>query len=155
MNNIFFKTRSEDIPYLYNLVENYFQAINARVNNTNVKHQSSIVSRTDEIEMVNEIAPKILKNKPFKGLSFQNAAMIIFRALRSRNIAKKTILFYSDRKQVKESELYKKKMKELEEKALKLSPEVEGRSVLIENQMVYISIYYVLFNIYNNYITNI
>ena len=64
--NIFFKTRSEDIPYLYNLVENYFQAINARVNNTNVKHQSSIVSRTDEITMVNEIAPKILKNKPFK-----------------------------------------------------------------------------------------
>ena len=95
------------------------------------------MSRNDEIEIVREIAPQILTNtNTVKGISFTIAAKIIHRALKSRKIAKKKILLYEERKKVKESDLYKSKMKELEHKALQLSPEVEERSVMIENQSV-------------------
>ena len=60
------KTNSEDIPYLYNLVENYFEAVNSKINKLpRKKHETSIVPRNVEIDLVNSLAndPNVLKKK--------------------------------------------------------------------------------------------
>ena len=88
--------------------------------------------------MITNLASDVLnpKKELKKSLSFDSASFVISRALRSRSIARRTILLYKERKLIKESEQYKQKMKELESKPLKLAPQVEGRSILIKNQIV-------------------
>ena len=68
-----------------------------------------------------------------KHISFRTAAKIICKTLNHR-----TILLTGDKKIIKESRLFKQRRQEYIAKSLKLSPEVEGRSVLIQNEEVYL-----------------
>lgn len=75
------KTNSEDIPYLYNLVENFFEAVNSKINKLpRKKHETSIVPRNVEIDLVNSLAndPNVLKKKSAlkKNISFENASFV-------------------------------------------------------------------------------
>ena len=63
-------------------------------------------------------------------------AQIIARTLKTRRIAKRNIILYKERKLIKESPLFKEKIKELETKSLMMMPQCEGRSIIIENQEV-------------------
>ena len=80
---MFIKINSESIPYLYNLVENYFQAINDKKNNLpEKKHKISIVARSAETALIKELAPRVLnknqKPKLNRTISLDNASLVSF-----------------------------------------------------------------------------
>jgi hypothetical protein len=61
---------------------------------------------------------------------------IITKALKSRECARRKILFYKERKLIRDSPLFKERMQELESKSLMWKPRVEGRSIIINDQEV-------------------
>jgi hypothetical protein len=77
-----FKISSESIPFLYNLVENYFQAVNDKKNNVpDKKHKIPIISRSVEAALINELAEKVLKNEKKRlkrTISVENASLVSF-----------------------------------------------------------------------------
>lgn len=96
------------------------------------------MSRNAENNLLHQLADHVLKRKPVvkKNMSFDSASMIITKALKSGRVARRTILLYKDRKQIRESNQYKQKLKELESKPLKLAPQCEQRSILIKDSDV-------------------
>lgn len=80
--------------------------------------------------------PEVLPAKSFlkleieTKLSFRMVAMIVIKTLKQRKC-----ILYSDRQTIKQSEKYKNQMKEYEMKMLKLAPQIEGRSRLINDEV--------------------
>ena len=66
-------------------------------------------------------------------LSFRTAAILIVKLMKRR----KKGLLQHDKQLIKQSTAYKKIMKGLEEKFIKLAPEIEGRSIKIESPQVF------------------
>ena len=60
-------------------------------------------------------------------LNFSSAAMLLTKVISHKNKA----LTRNQRAIIKQSAVYKNKMKELEEKSMKLAPECEGRIICI------------------------
>ncbi len=69
-------------------------------------------------------------------VKFKMLKQIITKALKSRECARRKILFYKERKLIRDSPLFKERMQELESKSLMWKPRVEGRSIIINDQEV-------------------
>ena len=76
-------------------------------------------------------------------ISFRTASIIVTKALKHR----KKVLLKHEKDIIKQNVKYKKIVNDLEAKFLKLAPEVEGRSIKIENDEVIASIFIVLLKI--------
>ncbi|CAF0939692.1 unnamed protein product [Brachionus calyciflorus] len=131
----------ENIPVLYNLVENHFKTIGILKRNTSFhKFRSSIVP----LVIVNRLMHKISQDPSVQledsqspsdtpRINFYNAALIVTKVLSHRQ----KILSRKQRSQIKQTEKYKKKMAEYEERSMKLAPKVEGRIICIKDQEHY------------------
>jgi hypothetical protein len=133
----------ENIPVLYNLVQNHFKTISKlKKNQTLVKFRSSIVPLCIVNRLINRLShdPDVLPpaesiEKPDKiepKLNFYNAAFLITRVLQ----AKQRSLSRRERLIIKQSEKYKQKIKEFEEKSMQLAPQLENRIVIIRDEEV-------------------
>jgi 5'-nucleotidase len=140
------KIDSEDIPVLYNLVENHFQTIN-KLKSTKRRHRfrSSIVplfivnkllqSLSSNPDVINQNAnqPKSPSTHPFPKLNFHNAAFIVTRMLSFKD----RVLSKQERRIIRQSELFKKQIEEYESESIKLAPRVEGRITCIRDEAHY------------------
>ena len=132
----------ENIPVLYNLVENHFKTILKLKNQSLVKFRNSIVPLCTVNRLINKLSydPEVLPQaesmeKPDKivsKLNFYNASFLITRVLQ----AKQKILSRRERLIIKQSEKYKQKIKEFEEKSMQLAPQLENRIVVIRDEEV-------------------
>lgn len=116
-------------------------------------NRQSIVPLITVNRLINNLSkdPEILKNKtnesPKKSptkMNFHNAVNVVSKIL---HLYKSASLSRKDRITIKESEQYKQKMKEYEEKSMKLEPMVENRIVCIKNEEVLIFIKNIFINI--------
>ena len=150
------------MPFLYQLVENHFGIIKQLKSNSDLLSvdsrsfkdadktakavNMSINSMLLVPRVIMESIMKKLANdpevRPLGGgtkelalrdnkLTFKVVALIIVNTLKSRNV-----LLKSDKKMIKGHQKFKEQMAEYEKNRLKLAPEVEGRSILIQNEAV-------------------
>lgn len=125
------------------LVENYFKQIHKneqeKAAEEKNRYKSSIIPRFLISCLIQSLSkdpevlpPKTLlpanENKP--KLSFRMAALIVMKTLRRRDV-----ILYKDKQQIKQSDKYKQKIREYEEKILKMAPQIEGRSKLIDEEV--------------------
>lgn len=135
----------ENIPVLYNLVENHFKTVaKLKQNRTLQKFRSSLVPLVVVNRLINNLSedpnilPEDLKSTEspavnHQKLNFANAAYLISRVLSH----KQKILSRKQRMHIKQSEKYKEKMNEYEERSLMLAPQVENRIICIRDQQVF------------------
>lgn len=128
---------------LYNLVENHFKTITKLKSGfVHQKFRSSIVPLFLINQLIHKLSqdPNIMHDRreeeddpiPTPKLNFHNAAMLISRMLSHKN----KILSKIERRRIKQSDDYKKKLKEYEERAMELAPQIENRIVCIRDQEV-------------------
>jgi hypothetical protein len=136
----------ENIPMLYSMVENHFKTVNKLKENRSLeKFRCSIVPLVLVNRLINTLSddPSILpvrendspvnSSANLQTMNFPSAALIITKLLSQKH---KAALSRKDRIKIKQSDKYKKKIKEYEEESMKLEPRVEGRIVLIRDQQV-------------------
>lgn len=130
---------------LYNLVENHFKTIaKIRSGQVHQKFRASIVPLFLVNRLIIKLSedPKIMDDEDdtlaMPKLNFQNAALLISRMISHKN---KT-LTKMQRRRIKQSEDYKKKLKEYEERAMELAPKIENRIVCIRDQEVLLDTIY-------------
>ena len=127
------KIDSENIPSLMSLAEIFFEEVKAKEENK--KGRPLFVSRNFEKILIEQISEEIFSDGDEVKrltLSFHGAARLINQTLKQKN----RLLTYKQRKMVKETDKYKQIMSELENKAKRLAPIVEGRSIQITSQKV-------------------
>jgi hypothetical protein len=137
---------------LFNVVENHFKTVDslkkAMSNSESRLHRfrPSLVPLVVRDKLINELSedPSVLNEKQkaemskqnshehLRKLNFHKAANFIMRILSHRN----RVLSKKHRQIIIQSEKYRVAMKDLEEKSLKLAPQVEGRIILIQNHEV-------------------
>lgn len=123
---------------MYNLVENHFKTISVLTQNKEIqKFRSSIVPLAIVDRLINHLSedPSVLtEDSPHsvQKLDFHNAAFLITKVLKYKH---KT-LSRKQRLQIKQSEQYKQKISEYEEKSMKLAPQIEKRIICIRDQKV-------------------
>lgn len=132
------------------LVENYFKQI--QKNESAKNNGSSSQDASKENRYTSAIIPRFLlnclitnlsrdpevlppkailpENERRPKLSFRMAAFIVMKTLKKRDV-----ILHKDKQQIKSSDKYKQKIKEYEEKILRMAPEVEGRSLLIDDEV--------------------
>lgn len=106
-----------------------------------IHNRQSIVPLITVNRLINNLSqdPEVLKKKtdsPNKSptkMNFHSAVNIVSKIL---HLYRTASLSRKDRITIKESEQYKQKMKEYEEKSMKLEPIVENRIVCIKNEEV-------------------
>lgn len=131
----------ENIPMLITMVENHFKTIRElKENRAMDKFRCSIVPLAviDRLMLkVSEEDPSVLADEEqaapaasnWQKLNFHNAAFLITRLVSHKQKA----LTRKERIKIKQSDKYKKKMKEYEEESMRLAPKVEGRIVCIKS----------------------
>ena len=128
---------------MHTLVENHFKAVKLlnhdKTCTTTTSHRCCIVPRVISNTLIKELSHDQEVLAPFESqrldspkLSFRTASILILKLMKRR----KKVLLQADKQIIKRSIKYRKKMRDLEEKYLKLAPEIEGRSVKIENSDV-------------------
>ncbi|RMZ95272.1 hypothetical protein BpHYR1_044968 [Brachionus plicatilis] len=141
--NIFFSLKnisSENIPFLYTLVENYFKTINS-IKNTSAHtedkvHRPQIVAKVKINNLITncskdpEVLPrqKITCHERTNKLTFRFVAQFVLKTLKYRNF-----LLYKEKKTIKLSEKFRASLKTFENKSLDMSPECENRSIQIKD----------------------
>ena len=129
----------ENGPQLINLMENHFKTINQIQNHESTSHRPSIVSLAQRNKLIVELSKqknlKIEKgvdhsnqnNHHHHHISFHSAAVFITRTLSDYHNAVLRLLTHDQIAHVKESEEYKSKMQEFEEKSMALAPAIDNR----------------------------
>jgi hypothetical protein len=79
----------------------------------------------------------------YKKLHFKIVAQIVINVLKARNV-----LIKSDRRVIKTHNKFHEQMQKYEAKCLRLAPEVEGRSIQINNEAVIIILINFAFSIF-------
>jgi len=130
----------ENIPILYNLVQNHFKTIsNLKIDIKLDKFRSSIVPLCIVNRLINKLSndPDVLPveaslEKKEHKINFYNSAFLVTRVLshKQRSLSRRERLI------IKQSEKYKQKMKEFEEKSMQLAPQLENRIVVIKDDEV-------------------
>lgn len=133
---------SENIPPLFVLVESHFKIsfkneeklaeapIKNNENYIHLHHEKKLLRRLScDIEVLPLM--HIFQN-PHKPISFKTIAHVVVKVLKQR----RKRLSDHDIRTIKEHPIYKKELKNLVSKSLLFEPEVEGRSIKIENQTV-------------------
>lgn len=145
---------------MYTLVENYFKLIrknkrekkkieanngaNSEANgggasSTSNRYTSPIIPRFLINCLITNLSrdPDVLPAKNLLAeserrpkLSFRMAAFIVMKTLKKRDV-----ILYKDKQQIKSSEKYKQKIREYEERILRMAPQIEGRSKLIDDDV--------------------
>lgn len=128
---------------MYTLVENYFKKVEEIKSKslTDEPHRAQIVPKVVISSLIDKLSrdPEIISSKMHlkphtkAKLSFRLVAIIVLETLKRRKV-----LLYKDRKIIKKSIKFQNKMHEYEKKSLELAPEVEGRSLCINNEEVII-----------------
>lgn len=126
-------------------MENHFKTIaKLKKDYTLHKFRSSIVPLFIVNRLINSLSedPTILNNSDEDSnhtnhtsspkMNFPNAALLISRMLSHKN----KVLTKMQRIRIKQSDHYKQKMKEYEEKAMKLAPTIENRIICIRDAQV-------------------
>lgn len=130
---------SENIPFLYTLVENYFKAINSIKNSNEIEvHRTQIVPKVKINSLINkykedsEILPKkTITREEKRHLTFRFVANFVIQTLKQRKV-----LLYKDKKVIKSSEKFRASLKKIEKKSLDMAPECENRSIQIQDDKV-------------------
>lgn len=127
---------------MYTLVENHFKQIKDRQTGVNNKEDSvkgsPLIPRVLISCIVKDLSkdPEVLPKKQTpteqskKRMSFRFVAQIVLETLKQRKV-----LLSKEKRIIRQSQKFKTRMQELEQKSLKLAPEVEGRSRLIDDQV--------------------
>lgn len=134
-------TTTENIPFLYTLVENHFKAIDT-ARSSHSSHAANLVPRVIIDSIVkklaadpevhsNNVSALMQKEKTGNKLTFKMAALVVIKTLHMRKV-----LLSSDRRAIKSHEKFKEQMRKYEEKCLRLAPQVEGRSLKITDDSV-------------------
>lgn len=122
-------------------MENYFKQIQKKETEktSGDSYKSSIIPRVliscliQNLSKDPEVLPAktlLLSNETRPKLSFRLAAFIVMKTLKKRDV-----LLHKDKQQIRQSVKYKQKVKEYEEKILKMAPQIEGRSRLINDEV--------------------
>lgn len=106
-----------------------------------LRHRCSIVSKCSKNKLIDELSeelfvdePKVRKNKLVAQLSFHSASLLITKAQK----IKRKVLLRKDLKFIKESMRYKERFDEFLKKSLDLKPNVERRSLMIDEEVKFI-----------------
>ena len=130
--------KSEQLPIVYTIVENYFKSIEKHqrhlFNKEANKYLPSIVPRHLEKKIIDYLSnkPTVFKKKTENKLSFQNAVKLVMKMIKLN----KTILTRRNRVIIRESEEYREKMVEYFERSISLTPKIDGRIILIKDEEV-------------------
>ena len=129
----------DNIPVLYTLVSNFFKTVSQLKENKAPRLRGSVVPIIKMINILHELNndPDVLPNPQSiqqngAKLNFHKAASIVTRILST----KRALLTREDRLLIKQSDKYKKKIRELEEKSMKLEPKLEDRIICIRDNEV-------------------
>jgi 5'-nucleotidase len=135
----------ENIPMLYNLVENHFKAINLLKTKTFEKFRSSLVPLVVVDKLVTKLSedPSVLSDTDgeertgpslwLQKLNFHSTAFLLTKVLSH----KKKTLTRMERVKIKQCDKYRNAINEYEEKAVQLAPKVEGRIICIQSKEHY------------------
>ena len=135
------KIDEENLPVLFNLVENHFKTVEQLQRNRNLnRFRSSIVPLIVVNRLIQKLSddPNILNedhepvSSPIAKLSFSNAAFLISKFLSH----KQKVLSRKQRMIIRESCEFKQKIKGYEEKSIALAPSIENRILRIQNEEV-------------------
>ena len=130
----------DHIPVLYTLVSNYFKTISQLKKDKAPRLRGSVIPIIKMINIIQELTndPDVLPGiKPAMQqrvlkLNFHSAASLVTRVLST----KRNLLTNDERILIKKSEKFKQKVKELEEKSIKLEPKIENRIICIKDEEV-------------------
>lgn len=132
----------DHIPVLYTLVSNFFKTVSQLKENKAPRLRGSVIPIIKMINILHELNndPEVLPalepniQKREAKLNFHRAASLVTRILST----KRTLLTKEDRLIIKKTDKYKTKIRELEEKSMKLEPKLEDRIICIrDNEVIY------------------
>ncbi len=161
--NINQKVDSENIPVLFNIVENHFKTVDSlkkAMSNSEsrlYRYRPSLCPLVIRDKLINELSddPTVIdpnlkaeitkqpSNESLRKLNFHKAANFILRVLSHKNHVSK-----KHRQIITASEKFQSKIAHLEEKSLKMAPEVENRIIIIKDKKV---IYHIFSRIKTDY----
>lgn len=136
------KVSDDNTPVLHSLIENYLLAVEKINNNTDpCKYASSIISDSvsdsiykevnEEMHLLQKVSLffEIRTHKP----TLKKVAQIVIKYIRLNKIK---IIPIAQKMIIRNSNIYKRRLMQILEKSLKVTPEIENRSVLLNNRRV-------------------
>ncbi len=131
----------EQIPVLYTLVSNYFKTVSQLKEDKAPRLRGSVIPIIKMINILHElkndpdVLPElqpVIRQREAKLLNFHSAASLVTRVLSS----KRNILTKDERLMIKKSDKYKERVRDLENKSIKLEPKLENRIICIKDNQV-------------------